>query len=440
MSKHRLLFVTSNHHAIRPGGLESYVRDLYEQFRDSDEFEPILLARAGEPFTEPTPSHGWSPWAMAGGDPNQYLFYTDMFRSVWDPLHGRWAFKDITTRFYRDFLLAQKPDIVNFQHLNHLGYEMVRVTRDTFPDVPLVFTLHEYLSICFRDGQMVRTGTNELCQKMSPRRCNECFPEVSPQSFFARKRFIQSHLALIDHFIAPSDYVKARYVDWGLPAEKIQVEPQGMVPVTDRVPDVQESRPRNRFAFFGQLNPYKGADVLLEAMERLHGFDGHLWIFGANLEIQPIEFQERMRALLDRERGSVTFAGPYKHSELGRLMAGIDWVIVPSVWWETGPIVVLEAFQHGRPVICSDIGGMSEKVTDGVSGLHFRTRDARHLAEVMARAAETPGLWEELRAGIPSDPPRWMSDHVEILSDLYRRLLAERSSAGAADRTLIAGA
>ena len=56
-------------------------------------------------------------------------------------------------------------------------------------------------------------------------------------------------------------------------------------------------------------------------------------------------------------------------------MARIDWVVVPSIWWETGPLVVMEAFQYGRPVICSDIGGMSEKVTDGVNGLHFRRRD-----------------------------------------------------------------
>ena len=109
-------------------------------------------------------------------------------------------------------------------------------------------------------------------------------------------------------------------------------------------------------------------------------------------------------------------------------MDGIDWVVVPSIWWETGPIVVMEAFQYGRPVICSDIGGMSEKVTDGVNGLHFRRRDPEQLADVMQRAAETPGLWDELRAGIPADPPRWMDDHVTILSDLYRRLLAERGA------------
>ena len=77
---------------------------------------------------------------------------------------------------------------------------------------------------------------------------------------------------------------------------------------------------------------------------------------------------------------------------------------MPSIWWETGPLVVMEAFQYGRPVICSDIGGMSEKVTDGVNGLHFRRRDPEDLADVMQRAVETPGLWEELHAGVPREP------------------------------------
>ena len=55
-------------------------------------------------------------------------------------------------------------------------------------------------------------------------------------------------------------------------------------------------------------------------------------------------------------------------------------------------------------MICSDIGGMAEKVTDGVSGLHFRRGDPASLAEAMQRAAERPGLWDELRAGIPPVP------------------------------------
>jgi glycosyltransferase involved in cell wall biosynthesis len=369
------------------------------------------------------------------------LFYTNVFADLsnYDPLFGRWRGKQVLTRFFRDFLLAHKPDIIHVQHTLFLGYDMLRVIRNTLGDVPIAYTMHEYIPICHHDGQMIRTmGNKEVCRDASPRRCHECFPQISPQTFFMRKRFIQSHLSLVDHFIAPGEYVRDRYVDWGIPAERITVEPQGMVPIADRKPEEPVSRARNRFAFFGQLNPYKGADVLLEAMEILgEEFDGHLSIFGANLEIQPVEFRDRIQRLLDSGHDNVSLPGAYERSDLSALMASIDWVLVPSIWWETGPMVVPEAFGYGRPVICSDIGGMAEKVTHGGNGLHFRRRDAHHLAEVMLRAAETPGLWEELQSGIPTEPFRAMGDHVEVLAGIYRRLFEREGGASSDDFPLI---
>src|SRR5919204_2921746 len=115
MASPKLLYVSSNHVSVTPGGLESYTQALYESFRDSDEFETVYLARAGAPFTEGTAHHGWSPFAMVSDDPNQYLFYTDVFGGLYfyDALYGRWKMKPVLTRFYRDFLLAHSPDIVH---------------------------------------------------------------------------------------------------------------------------------------------------------------------------------------------------------------------------------------------------------------------------------------------------------------------------------------
>ena len=106
-------------------------------------------------------------------------------------------------------------------------------------------------------------------------------------------------------------------------------------------------------------------------------------------------------------------------------MAEIDWVVVPSRWWENSPLVIQEAFLHGRPVICSDIGGMAEKVTDGVNGLHFRAGDARGLARVIEKAVNTEGLWESLRAGVPEIYD--MDDHVASLEQMYGEQLERRA-------------
>jgi glycosyltransferase involved in cell wall biosynthesis len=423
--KPRILFVAANHPAIRPGGAEGYALEVYEGIRDEGEFEAVFMARSGPPFSIASRHHEGRPITLVNDDPCQYLFYTDAMGYDW--LNGRSPHKSALTRFFRDFLLEQQPDMVHFQQTMFLGYDILRVTRNTLPDVPIVYTLHEYLPICHRDGQMIRTGTNQLCRESSPRRCHECFPDVSQQAFFMRERFIKSHLELVDLFVTPSAYTLERYVDWGIPREKIRHAPHGRPPVSPLPGD--RRRKRNRFGFFGQFTAYKGADVLLRAMERLgEDFDGLLRIHGANLETAPEEFQTEFQELLDDASETVTLVGQYQPKELSKLMAQVDWVVVPSIWWETGPLTVLEAFQHGRPVICSDMGGMSEKVTDGVNGIYFRRGDPDSLADAMRRAVGTRGLWDELRRGIP--PVQTMREHVESLAAHYRGLLAARRSPG----------
>jgi glycosyltransferase involved in cell wall biosynthesis len=162
--------------------------------------------------------------------------------------------------------------------------------------------------------------------------------------------------------------------------------------------------------------------VLLEAVGMLdRDFDGHVWIFGANLEIQSGDWRERFEHLLVERGDMVTFGGRYEREQLAALMGMVDWVVVPSRWWENYPLVIQEAFMHRRPVICSDIGGMAENVTDGVNGLHFRVGDPASLAQAITHAATTPGLWEHLRDGIP--PVRTMDAHVRALEGLYESLL-----------------
>jgi glycosyltransferase involved in cell wall biosynthesis len=431
MSSQRVLLVVHNHPELLVGGVEMYVKNLYDAFLEADGVEPILLARAGRPFTPTDAPHEDTPLALVNEDPNQYLLYTDFWD--FDQLFGRLdKTKGEIARAFEEFLLAQRPDVIHFQHSTYLGYDMVRVARNTLPDVPIVYTFQEYWPICHRAGQMVRTRNNELCPEESPRRCNECFPEIEPETFYMRKRFIQSQLALVDHFIAPSRFLLQRYVEWGIPAERIMHEDYGFRQVT--APPVQEDAPGNRFGFFGQMNPYKGVDVLLRAMESLGpDFEGHLTIHGANYDLAPAELRLELDRLLDETRATVTYAGPYENEDLPRLLEEVDWVVVPSIWWENAPLVISESFMNGRPVICSDIGGMAEKVTDGVNGLHFMRGDHEHLADVMYRAATAPGLWDRLREGIR--PPNPMADHVGLLGRLYARLIDERA-ADRAERVL----
>jgi glycosyltransferase involved in cell wall biosynthesis len=439
MNKLKVLYVCHNHPAIRSGGAEAYAFELYEAMRASDKVEPIFLGRIGSDAATPRRPHPGTPVSTINDDSNQYVFFQESadFDFFYLTAHD----KDIYTKHFHRFLLAHQPDLIHFQHTHFLGYDVIRQARNSLPDVPIVYTLHEYLPICHRDGQMLRTNNQERCLEASPRRCHECFPQIAPQDFFLRKRFIQSHFSLVDLFLSPSHFLRERYIAWGIPADKIRFEDNGRRTARP-VKQTTDDRPRNRIAFFGQFNFYKGVLVLLKAMQQLSdeaAITGdskaetpqraagapHLWLHGANLELQPEAFQHQFRELLAASQSQVTLVGRYDHAELAALMANIDWVMVPSIWWENAPLVIQEAFAHGRPVICSDIGGMAEKVSDGVNGLHFRAGDARSLAQTIRRAVETPGLWDQLRRGIPQ--VYTMAEHAASLIDIYQSLGARAS-------------
>jgi glycosyltransferase involved in cell wall biosynthesis len=425
MAKMKVLYVLHNHPAIFPGGAEMYALELFEALRDSAEIEPLLVARADMRQAAESGFYAGATFKPVEGDPHQYFMFTDFEK--FDPVLGTSEAKSLFTEEFAGFVRAQRPDVVHFQHTHLIGYDIVSMTRRVLPEAPIFYTLHEYLPICQREGQMIRTERKglELCTRASPRRCNECYPFIPTQQFFLRERFIKSHLAKVDLFLSPSHFLRNRYVEWGIPADRIRVEELGRR-LTPTLPEQEADNPRTRLGFFGQLTPFKGAETLLEAMkllaERLP--EVHLYLHGAYVEYFADTYGRAFLEMVNDSSGNVTYAGAYEHSSLPRLMQGIDWVVLPSRWWENSPLVVQEAFMHGRPVICSGIGGMAEKVTDQVNGLHFRVGDAASLACVIERAVSEPELWERLRDGIP--PVYTVDEHVASLTRLYEGLLEQK--------------
>lgn len=444
----KVLFVCHNHPVTRPGGAEAYAHELHRALADDGRVETVFMAKGGPPMSLTGATHSGTYIAPVGTDPSEYFLYTDGYEFDW--LFGTITDKDFYTKHCRRILEALRPDVVHFQHTLFLGYDLVREVRNTLPDAAIVYTLHEYLPICHRQGQMLRVIDNERCMESSPKRCSECFPQIAPETFFLRRKFIQSQLALVDMFLAPSRFLLERFVDWGIPRARIQFEEYGRLPVAHVAADRDRDQ-RNRLGFFGQLSPYKGVLELLEAMQLLadgdhrrtldpalmpgqsdrivgsrdHGSGGpppHLWVHGANLDLQEEGFRQRFLELVDQP--NVTFVGRYDHDQLPALMENVDWVVVPSIWWENSPLVIQEAFLHRRPVICSDVGGMAEKVEDSVSGLLFRAGSPSSMAETIRHATSNSDVWAKLRSGIPELYP--MADHVERLLDLYHSLLRDK--------------
>lgn len=115
-----------------------------------------------------------------------------------------------------------------------------------------------------------------------------------------RERHIKSLLSTVDAFVSPSAFLKQRYVEWGLADDRIQVIPNGQ-PERPRSTAVSHERAKSTFGYFGNLNPWKGATVLLEAAKLLiaEGFDFELRVHGA-APFQSESFVSEIDELLPR--------------------------------------------------------------------------------------------------------------------------------------------
>ena len=392
----KVLIIAHNHPHFFPGGAEIFAYDLFKAIREHTTYKPFFLAAADPNSRE---VHTGTPFQMLIDSEDEALFWGGAFDYFYQS-------QQILSFMYLDFkafLQELQPDVIHFHHTIRFGLEAIQIARQTLPDVKIVFTIHEFILICHRDGQMVRKHNNELCEYASPNRCYRCFPEHSPQQFKMREQFLKTHLELVDRFISPSYFLAKRFIDWGLPEAKMSILENGRQ-IYQAAPhrQLEPGEKRNHFGFFGQINPYKGALLILEAVENLieNDFtDFHVDLFG-NIASGFPEFEAEFTDFLDKYKDFVTHHGKYKQQEIPELIQLVDWVIVPSVWWENSPLVIQEVFMHKRPIICSDIGGMAEKVEDDATGLHFKVRNVISLTKVMKKAISDENLWQRLVTNI----------------------------------------
>ncbi len=409
MSK-RILVAAHNHPSLHPGGTEIFAHDLFRAYQRAGH-EALFLGATNQIHREARPGTSFQGIGPAGDEVLLWSGHFDRFFMSQIDLYG--VVPDVT-ELLRDF----RPDVVHLHHLLLLGAEFPHIVRRTLPNCQIVMTLHDYYPICHHDGLMVRTGGRELCYQASPDRCHACFKDIPLDRFALRERHLKALLSTVDHFISPSAFLKERFVQWGLAEDAISVIPNG-IPTRKAGPGRQMlDGGRPVFGYFGNLNPWKGTTVLLEAARQLlaDGLEFELRVHGG-APFQSKNFVDEIDALFAGTAPSVQRRGPYRREDIGDLLAAVDCTIVPSVWWENAPLVIQEAQAQGRPVIASNIGGMAEMIEHGVNGLTVPPNDARALAAAIRNLLEQPNLLQELSANArrPDDIDTTARRYLELM-------------------------
>jgi len=286
--------------------------------------------------------------------------------------------------------------------------------------VKTVLTLHNYRLIC-PGGQFLKNGkVCELCLMGNPYRIlyHRCYPGRSLlKSYLSLILYLNTKhraflTAVVDSYIALTNFGRLKFIEAGLPGEKIFVKPNFMRDPLETMPQIA---PDGEGAFFaGRLSPEKGIATLLSAW---NGLDYYLGVAGDG----PL--------LAEMKRNAPSFAVFLEwqsHDEILRRLYESKFFIFPSEGYEGFPLSLLEAMSLGKAIIASDLGPRSEMIEDGVSGLLFEAGNANDLrakAEILIR---DPALRKKLGQAARKKYLALYTPETnyQILMNIYNRLIS----------------
>ena len=410
--RRRVLIVSHGHPAITRGGAEIAAYALFEALERQPAYDAWFLGCRPE-----TGGHLGVSISQPFGE-REFVYTPGAFD--W------FKFANHDQSFpgeFRRLLEEIRPDIIHFHHFAFFGLEAFWFAKTVLPHVKIVLTAHEYLLICHAYGQMVTKQKQFLCHQATFEACHACFPEFSQADFFLRRHYAGLFLPSLDAVIAPSAFLMARLQSWGLAAPRMETienvvsDRSGQAPTVTTMPAAQF-----RVGFFGQISRLKGIGVLLEAAKMLSrgGHDTISIDIHGKYEGQPMEFQTEFLEQLQQAGTNVRYLGPYLPRQVDSVMQSVSVVIVPSIWWENSPVVIQEAFRNRRPVICSDIGGMAEKVRDGLDGWHVPVGDAAALASLLVSLAANRPAVSAMSATVRAPPPcsQTVAAHMRLYDEI----------------------
>ena len=243
--------------------------------------------------------------------------------------------------------------------------------------IPVVMTLHDYKLICPNYKLMHHGKICEDCKMNNYFMAikNQCHKEsliastiYSLETYF--NHIFQKYRRNIRKFIAPSKFLKYKFIEFGWSEKEI-----------DYIPNFIETKsldpnftPGKYFIYIGRLSDEKGIATLILAFKKIIFKDKRLFVVGDG----PIK--SKLEGIC-KDNKNITFTGYLSGIGLKEITKNSLAVIVPSEWYENAPLSILEAFALGKPVIGAEIGGIPEMIDHGYDGLHFKTGDMNDLQE-----------------------------------------------------------
>jgi glycosyltransferase involved in cell wall biosynthesis len=362
----------------------------------------------------------------SGNEVNQYLRHNNEIASGAFCYNVTLGFRTVWSSGARNelhrLLKEWKPDVVHFHNtfplVSPAAYYACRELG-----VPVVQTLHNYRLFCaagafFRDGQVCEDclttyrwqAVRHACYRQSRGASATVVAMLSFHHWYGTWK------KLVDRYVALSEFSRAKFVEAGLPAEKIAVKPNFVFPD----PGVGDQQ-RDYAVFVGRLSEEKGLRTLLQAWSRVNPAYA-LRVIGDGPMLNVLQSELSRSGVRN-----VRLDGRLPRDKSLKVLQGAKLLILPSECYENFPVTIAEAYACGTPVIASRLGAMLEIVHHGRTGLHFVPGDAVDLAKKVewawAHADEMRTLG--LNARTEYEAKYTAERNYQILMEVYQQAMQE---------------
>ena len=338
-------------------------------------------------FAMQHPRNEPSPWAWAFVSP---VDYAD--RRPWARLRAaaRALYSFEARRKLDQLLRAFRPDVA---HLQHIYRQLSPAVLDALAarGVPIVQTVHDYWMVC-PSRQLYLYHRQEMCYRCKGGRfynaaIQRCVNYGLSASILAAAeaylaRWTRVYQRRVSFFVSPSEFLRQRLIEGGVPPQRII-----RLPYFIHADEYQPAFQGEGVLYVGRLEVEKGAHLALEAARRLP--DIPFQIAGSG----RLEGVLRTRAA---DLNNARLLGQLDAASVRQALRAARLVILPSTCHDVAPLVLLEAFASGKPVVASAVGGIPEIVREGETGRLAPPGDAEALAEAIASLYRAPARVAEM--------------------------------------------